>query len=424
MNINPNIIIRCKNCGQNIDVENAIRERVYAEITQEHSQKFLALKQAQREFEERKEKARKEYSYRLEEDRKKMREEEKQKIYQEQAEELKIKNDQIKALSIKINESKLIKLESEQLREQLKQQEILQQERLKVELEREKTRLMEQAHIKQTQALEILAKQKDADYELKLREVQKKLEDQQFLLAEMQRKQQQGSMQMQGEVQELLMEEFLRTNFPMDQIEEIKKGERGGDILHHVIHQIGWHCGTIYYESKRAQNFNKDWIDKLKKNMHESQKIPDIGVLVVSQLPKDMQFAEERDGIWICSLVEFKTLARVFRASILRWAEQNRSQQNKDGKLGALYDFLTGPHFKSCVYNVVGAFRGLEEILRKERRSMELSWKQREKHIQQAQTGLIDMYSSLQVISGSEVELLAEFNQNIGILEDKTENEN
>lgn len=416
--MNNNVIINCQNCGHIVNVETAIRERVYTELTQEHAHKLEELNKLQQEFEEKKEKARQEYQQRLEEDRKKLREEERQKLALEQEAELKAKNAQIKALSIQAIETQRIKLESEQLREQLKQRDILEQERLKVEIGRETTKLLEQARVKQEQALEILAKQKDTDYELKLREMQKKLDDQQFLVSEMQRKQQQGSMQMQGEVQELLMEEWLRKEFPRDNIEEIKKGERGGDILHHIIHTMGWECGTIYYESKRAQNFNKEWIEKLKQNMHDCKKMPDLGVLVVSQLPKDKQFAYECDGIWICSLVEFKALCKVFRASVLRWAEQSRAQQNKDGKLGALYDFLTGPDFKRCVYSVAGAFKGLEEQLNKERKSLEKSWKLREKHIQQAQTGLIDMYTSLQVISGgSDMELLSDFEQKIGILE-------
>src|SRR5207248_1968072 len=72
----------------------------------------------------------------------------------------------------------------------------------------------------------------DAENEMKFQEFEKQLTDQKKLIEEMKRKAEQGSMQLQGEVQELAIEEWLRTNFPFDTIIEIKKGARGADCRH------------------------------------------------------------------------------------------------------------------------------------------------------------------------------------------------
>ncbi|MEZ4690378.1 MAG: DUF2130 domain-containing protein [Ignavibacteria bacterium] len=43
---------------------------------------------------------------------------------------------------------------------------------------------------------------------------------------------------LQGEVQELALEEYLRNNFPFDNISEIKKGQRGADAIQIVRNNL------------------------------------------------------------------------------------------------------------------------------------------------------------------------------------------
>ncbi len=113
--------------------------------------------------------------------------------------------------------------------------------------------------------------------ELRFKEMQKQLEDQKKLTEEMKRKQEQGSMQLQGEVQELAIEEWLASKFPLDTIEEIKKGVRGGDCIQIVHSRTEQNCGTIYYESKRTKDFQPSWIEKFKADIRDRG--ANIGVL-------------------------------------------------------------------------------------------------------------------------------------------------
>ena len=56
-------------------------------------------------------------------------------------------------------------------------------------------------------------------------------------MMKMQTRANQGSVQLQGEAQELKIEEWLRQEFPEDVITEIKKGARGADVIHEVMFQ-------------------------------------------------------------------------------------------------------------------------------------------------------------------------------------------
>jgi hypothetical protein len=101
------------------------------------------------------------------------------------------------------------------------------------------------------------------------------------------RKSEQGSVQLQGEVQELAIEEWLRDNFPLDTISEIKKGANGGDCVQTVNTYTRQNCGMIYYESKRTKAFGGDWVEKFKADMRS--KGISIGILVTQTMPRDME---------------------------------------------------------------------------------------------------------------------------------------
>src|SRR5690606_5361357 len=95
-------------------------------------------------------------------------------------------------------------------------------------------------------AKEQIQRRVDEGNELKLKELQKQLEDQKKLTAEMKRKQEQGSMQLQGEVMEMAIEEWLANQFPLDTIDEIKKGANGADCIQIVNTREQANCGSIY----------------------------------------------------------------------------------------------------------------------------------------------------------------------------------
>jgi hypothetical protein len=249
---------------------------------------------------------------------------------------------------------------------------------------------------------EKVKKEESIKNELKFKEYEKQLEDQKKLVEEMRRKAEQGSMQLQGEVQELAIEEWLLSKFPYDQLEEIKKGARGGDCIQIVYDRTGQNCGKIYYESKRTKDFQATWIEKFKVDMREIG--ADIGVIVTQTMPKDMPRFGEKDGIWICTYEEFKALSYVLRDGLLRVNSVKLVQANKGDKMSVLYDYLTSAEFRMSVESIVEGFSSLQDGLNKEKRAMQKIWKEREKQIDKVINSTINMYGSVKGIAGTAVQ--------------------
>lgn len=236
---------------------------------------------------------------------------------------------------------------------------------------------------------------------MKSAELRKKLDDQSKLINEMKRRSEQGSMQAQGEVQELALEEHLRYAFGRDHIEEVAKGKRGGDCIHHVKDAYGGLCGKILYESKRTRTFSNDWIPKLKDDMRLAS--ADIGVIVTEALPSDMTHFGLRDGIWVCTFAEFKALAALFRESLCRVGEVRIAQENKGDKMVRLYDYLTSIEFKQKVEAIVESFRQMQDDLNKEKTQAFGRWAKREKQIQQMIENTAGLYGDVRGIAGNAV---------------------
>lgn len=84
-----------------------------------------------------------------------------------------------------------------------------------------------------------------------------------------------GSQEAQGEAMEGALHDMLQQTFPFDRIEEVKKGQRGADIIQVVRNTTGKECGKILWESKYTKDFQKGWIEKLKRTSRKKeQKLP------------------------------------------------------------------------------------------------------------------------------------------------------
>ncbi|HWY34545.1 MAG TPA: DUF2130 domain-containing protein, partial [Nitrosopumilaceae archaeon] len=192
--------------------------------------------------------------------------------------------------------------------------------------------------------MELAKKNQDAiekarqEEQMKNHELQKQLDDQKKMVEEMKKKVDQGSMQLQGEVQELALEELLRSSFPFDKIEEVAKGVRGADAIQIVRNQFGQECGKIIYESKRTKTFGGDWIEKLKSDMRAQT--ADVAVLVTEVMPRDLNHFGQKNGVWICSFTEVKAVAYILRDGIIKINGASKAQENKGDKIQMLYNYL------------------------------------------------------------------------------------
>lgn len=398
--------INCPNCGTSIDVQDILSHQLEKELKVKYEAQLAQQKSLFQKENEKLEKEREEFEM------KKRRENElfREKLDKQLKEEAKLLQEKMRR-KISEENSDLIKGLQDELNEKSTQVKELNRSKAEIErLKREKNEIKEMIEAENQKKLnEMLQMEKEKikrsteeQNELKLRELEKKLEDQKKLTEEMKRKQEQGSMQMQGEIQELAIEEWLESQFPLDSIEEVKKGARGGDCIQIVNTRARQNCGKIYYESKRTKEFRAGWIEKFKADMME--KDADLGILVTEAMPSEMTRMGLHEGIWVCSYEEFKGLCSVLRESVIQLSNALCSQENKGDKMHMLYDFLTSNTFKMQVEAIVEGFTSMKSELDREKRAMQRIWKEREKQIDKVVSNTIDMYGSIKGIAGSAIQ--------------------
>jgi hypothetical protein len=307
--------------------------------------------------------------------------------------------------------SKQVKDFQEKELEFLKQVQAIQTKEAELELVLQRKLIAERENLKAQILKEELERGsiKDQEYQLKVKELEKQLEDQRKLADEMKRKAEQGSMQMQGEVQELLLEELLKSSFPFDQIEEVGKGVRGADCIQIVRNNLGQEAGKIIYESKRTTTFAQEWIEKLKADMRSQG--ADIAIIVTQAFPKDMDRFGEKEGVYICSYQEVKSVALLLRNAILKVYDAKKNQVNKGDKMSFLYDYLISNEFNEQWKAIGEGFRQMRQSIQKERDAMEKLWKSREKQLEKVLLNAMHIKGSIEGIAGADA-------INLNLLED------
>jgi hypothetical protein len=385
--------IKCPNCGHLFPMEEAMSEE-YKKDLRDQMQKFIREKEAS--F------ANREKDLQL------------QAQQQEAALRKSITNDFEYKLRLlqdaqKENEEKLRASRQREL-EYLKKEQELQTKEAELELSVQK--LLQQERINLVEEIHHMEEQKiaarETAHQLKYKELEKQLEDQKRLaseaerrIEEMKRKAEQGSMQLQGEVQELALEQLLRATFPFDEITEVGKGVKGADCIQTVRNPVGQECGKIIFESKRTRDFSHEWIDKLKADMRSQGAA--VAVIVTQAMPKDMPCFGERNGVWICSFAEVKALTYALRDGIIRVFNATKSQENKGDKMHLLYNYLTSAEFSEQWKAIREGFLTMKQSIQKERDTMERLWKAREKQLEKVLLNAAHVRGSIEGIAGKDV---------------------
>lgn len=264
-----------------------------------------------------------------------------------------------------------------------------------------KLRLELETELKERLTLDIVAKAQEK-HDLEKRELEKQLNDQKRLTEQMTRKLEQGSMQTQGEVQELALQEILQQAFPYDVVQEVPKGITGADCILIVRNEFGKECGKIVFESKRAKAFGKEWIPKLKSDALLVK--ADISILVTQVLPDDIRNFDQKDGVWICKFGEVVSLIKVLREGIMNVARAQQSQENKGEKKEMLYNYFTSNEFTQQMRAINEAYLYLKSSIDKERFQMEKLWKEREKQIDKVLLNNHHLLGTIKGIAGNDIE--------------------
>lgn len=228
---------------------------------------------------------------------------------------------------------------------------------------------------------------KEAGEQLKLKVLEKEhtIAARQKQIEELKRKAEQGSQQLQGEVQELELEALLSTKFPRDIIEPVPKGEYGGDVLHRVTSILGQCCGTILWESKQTKNWSDGWLLKLREDQRTAK--AEIAVIVSQTLPKGMETFELIDGVWVTHPRAALPVAVTLRHTLIEVASARQATDGQQTKMEMVYQYLTGPRFRQRIQAIVEAFSSMQEDLDKEKKVIIKQWAKREEQIDRVMQG-------------------------------------
>lgn len=221
--------------------------------------------------------------------------------------------------------------------------------------------------------------------------MQKKIE-------ELKQKAEQGSQQLQGEVQELELESLLRMKFPRDTIEPVPKGVHGGDVLHHVNGPLGQPCGTILWESKRTKNWSDSWLVKLRADQRAAK--AEIAIIISQVLPEGVEPFDLVDHVWVAHPRVAIPVALMLRQSLLELAMVRQASEGQQTKMEMVYQYLTGPRFRQRMQAIVEAFSSMQSDLNSERKAITKQWAKREEQIQRVMQGTVGLYGDLQGIAG------------------------
>lgn len=235
-------------------------------------------------------------------------------------------------------------------------------------------------------------------FKLKVSEKEQTILAMQRQIEDLKRRAEQGSQQLQGEVQELELEAVLSTKFPLDLIEPVPKGEHGGDVLHRILGPLGQPCGTILWESKRTKHWSEGWLQKLREDQRAAK--AEMAVIVSHVLPKDVETFDLIDGIWVTNPRSTIPVAIVLRHALIELAVARQAGEGQQTKMEMVYQYLTGPRFRHRVEAIVEKFTEMQEDLDKERKTMTRLWAKREGQIRTVIDSTAGMYGDLQGIAG------------------------
>ncbi len=400
--------INCPNCATEIDVNSILYQQLQSQLQSKFNadlekvrstfkQQQDELEKERADFEKKKQRENELFQQRLEarlkEEKRSLESGIRERLEKEKSDEVALLQRELNEKSERVKELNTTKAEIEKLKREKAE--------MKSDIEAEAQR---QLNIALSHEKEKIKKAEQDKNELAIKELQKQLEDQKKLTDEMRRKQEQGSVQLQGEVQELAIEEWLRTNFPYDTIVEVKKGARGADCRHIINTKTKENCGCIYYESKRTKDFGKSWIEKFKNDIREHG--ANMGIFVTDVMPAGMERMGLKEGVWVCTYEEFKGLCHVIREHIIALDLATASQENKGDKMVMLYDYLTSNEFKLQVEGIIEGYVQMKDDLETEKRSITGHWKKREKQLQKVLNNTNYMYNALRGIAGTAIQTI------------------
>jgi hypothetical protein len=278
----------------------------------------------------------------------------------------------------------------------------LQEQAEKAELEAQRRLADEREKIRKAAQDQILE-----EHRLKDAEKNKQLEDMRRQIEDLKRKSEQGSQKLQGDAQEIELEKALRARFPRDQIESVKSGVRGADVLQKVISDSGQLCGTILWESKTVRNWSDKWIDKLIEDKQAAK--ADVAVIVTDALPEHVQHMGGVRGVLLTTFSLAACLAETLRVNMALLGQTRLALSGQDDQKSRIFQYFTSPQFHERMATIADQFQQMQADLTREKAAMNRTWAKREKQIETIVSSTAKFTGELQALYGPSLPQLPQF---------------
>jgi hypothetical protein len=364
--------IKCPNCGESISIDDVLSHQIEAKYKKEFTEKEEQLKKNLES------EVKKKITEQSEEYKKQI----KNQVEKEAETEKKFLNEQLAEKDRKLKEAQQNEIEIRKEKQKLKDEKDAFELEKTRQLDEERKKIEEEASKKATEA-----KQSEID------QLNKKLSDATKAKDELARKLEQGSQQTQGEVQEIILEDLLKSEFIHDDISPVPKGVNGADVIQTVKTKAGIECGKIIWESKKTKAWSDGWIKKLKDDQRLVK--AEIAVIVSSVLPDDVKGIALRDGVWVCDIKFATSIATALRNSLEAVSREKSMSVGKNEKMEILYSYLTGTEFRQRMEAIVETFYSMNTSRNKEKLYFEKKWAEEEKQIQKVIKNTVGIYGDL-----------------------------
>lgn len=418
-------MIQCPKCGASFALDETLAGPMIAKIREEADQKLEALQQ-QREAD--KEEAKKaaellakkerdlsdreaafhaQLNAALAKERIKIAEEERANARNELAPDLEASANRIKTLEADLNKSRTAELAL------LQEKQTLEERTRNLDLE-----VMQKVNAERKAIQEQVEKAESEKSRLRELEYEKKIQDMREKIAEAERKATQGSQQLQGDVLEIDFEAALRQAFPQDTIAPVKAGVRGGDILQHVLGEMGRPVGTMFWEIKRTSAWSDAWVAKAKKDAADAK--AEVVIIASDNLPKDIREFGLYDGVWVVRPTYGVMLAAALRQGVVNVSEARQRALGKETKAERLYEYMMGPEFRAMLEGIALPFMAMKQELIKEQTSTISRWRRQEKRLEQVLTSVAGLKGDLQGIGGMDMLELPGFEEEVSDISEES----
>ena len=398
-------MITCPNCRTEIKLTESLAAPLIADTSKRYEERLVqkemevadreaAIRAQQAEIAKAKDSISAEVAAKVDEERGRVAAEEAQKARRFVATDLEQKAKQLAELNevLKQRDAKLAEAQQTQA-DLIRKQRELDDAKREVELT-----IQKQVQAELVAVREKAKKEAEDALTLKVREKEEQLGSMQRQIEDLKRKAEQGSQQLQGEVQEVELEAILRQKFSRDLFEPVPKGEFGGDLIQRVVGPTGKICGSILWEAKRTKNWSDDWLSKLRKDQRAAK--ADLALIVSHALPKGFQTLDHIDGVWVTEPRCAVAVAIALRESLIALSSARLAGEGQQTKMELVYRYLTGPRFRHRVEAIVERFSDMQADLDRERKATIRLWGKREAQIRAVVESTAGMYGDLQGIAG------------------------